>query len=334
MLFILGLYHHIFGLFLYPYIGFTVWWIGIIVGINFFFGLFIRRELKKIKFRREKGEYPETEDSKKSSIQKFIEMMTKENPYHDNISLKMEIVRKSFHLWGILFILAYFGFFFMPPLADMTNRNVIDFINETEWLYNLIWGDVDKYPYKKNDFQAVIDITMFSLIGALFFTIIPDIIRVLWGPEYSFLNFITKPVLRYKEFNSIGPQIYLLVAVSFSYMLFIMGVVHVLVVFTGILIACFSDALAAIFGRFYGKHKVKCVGGDVKSIEGFIAGTSSAFLISLIFLGPVYALMAALIFFLLDYFPTYIADNILNPIVIIVAIHLGIFLFGIPIGWN
>jgi dolichol kinase len=113
-----------------------------------------------------------------------------------------------------------------------------------------------------------------------------------------------------------------------------MGVVHVLVVFTGILIACFSDALAAIFGRFYGKHKVKCVGGDVKSIEGFIAGTSSAFLISLIFLGPVYALMAALIFFLLDYFPTYIADNILNPIVIIVAIHLGIFLFGIPIGWN
>jgi len=333
MFILFGFYHLFFGLFLYPYIGFTVWWIGITVGINLVFGLIIRRELKKIEATHQKGNYSESDSSQKSSLQNFIDMMTQENPYKDNISLKMEAVRKSFHLWGILFILAYFGFFFMPPLADMTNRNVIDFIKETEWLYNIIWGDIDQYPYKKKDFQAVIDITMFALIGALFFTIIPDIIRVLWGPEYSFLNYVTKPVLRNKEINSIGPQIFLLIGVSFSYMLYIMGLVHILVLFTGILIACFSDGLAALIGRFYGKHKVKCIGGDIKSVEGFIAGTSSAFLIGLILLGPIYALFAALIFFLLDFFPTYIADNILNPIVILLGIHLGILLLGIPIGW-
>jgi len=331
---IFGFYHLFFGLFLYPYIGFTVWWIGIILGLNLIFGFFVRRELKNKRLKSKRGDNSESEPSQKSSLQKFIEMMTKENPYQDNISLKMEVFRKSFHLWGILFILAYFGFFFLiPPITDTINRIVIDFIKETEWLYNIIWGDVDKYPYTKKDFQAVIDITMFALIGALFFTIIPDIIRVLWGPEYSFLNFITKPILRNKELNSIGPQIFLLVGVSFSYMLYIAGLVNVLVVFTGILIACFSDALAALVGRFYGKNKVKCIGGNIKSIEGFIAGTSSAFLIGLILLGPIYALYAALIFFLLDYFPTFIADNILNPIVIILAIHLGIFLFGIPVGW-
>ncbi len=334
LLILMGLYHHFFGLFLYPYIGFTVWWIGIILSLNLIFGFIVRGELKKMEVKNQKEDNGETQATRKTSLQKFIVMMTQENPYQDNISLKMEAVRKSFHLWGILFILAYFGFFFILPLADMTNRNVIDFIKETEWLYNIIWGDIDQYPYTKKDFQAVIDITMWALVSALFFTIIPDIIRVVWGPEYSFLNFVTKPVLRNKEHNSIGPQIFLLIGVSFSYMLYIMGLVNVLVVFTGILIACFSDALAAIAGRFYGNHKVKCIGGDIKSVEGFIAGTFSAFLIGLILVGPIYALLAALIFFLLDFFPTYIADNILNPIIIVLAIHFGILLLGIPIGWH
>lgn len=327
LFFLFGLFNFFFELFPYPFTGFTIWWIGITVIINLTFGLIVRKELKKIE------NDSETFHDKKSSLQKFIEKMTRENPYQDNISLKMEAVRKSFHLWGIIFVLAYFGFFFIPPLADMINRNVIDFIKETEWLYNLIWGDINDYPYKKKDFQAVIDITLFALIGALSFTIIPDLIRVLWGPEYSVLNFLTKAILRNKEINTIGPQIFLLTGVAFSYMLYVMGLVHVLIAFTGILIACFSDGLAAVVGRFYGKNKIKCIGGDVKSVEGFIAGTLSAFLIGLILLGPIYALFAALIFFLLDFFPTLIADNLLNPIVVIIGIYIVVFLLGIPIGW-
>jgi dolichol kinase len=245
----------------------------------------------------------------------------------------MEAVRKSFHLAGILILLCFFGFFFIPPLTQMVNENVLSYSQETESLYNILWGDLKDYPYKKRDFQAVIDITAFILIASLVFMIVPDLIRILWGPEYSILNLLTKPVLRNKELNSLGPQIFLLTGIIFSYTLYMIGFVHFLVVFTGISIACFSDGLAAVVGRFYGKHKVHCIGGNVKSIEGFIAGTSSAFIIGLILLGPIYAIFAAFIFFLLDYFPSVIADNILNPILIIIGITVSILLLGLPIGW-
>ena len=108
-----------------------------------------------------------------------------------------------------------------------------------------------------------------------------------------------------------------------------MGLVHILVLTTGILVACFSDALAALIGRRYGKHKVTCIGGDIKSVEGFIAGSGSAFLIGFIILAnPIYALIGAIIFFLLDYFPIIIADNILNPIAITLGIGMAVVLMS------
>jgi dolichol kinase len=328
-----GVYNLFFGIFPHPVDGFMLWWIGIVVIINLTFSLIIRKELKKIGLEQQYKNNFGSESHKKSPLRKFIELMTRENPYQECISLKMEAIRKSFHLSGILMILAFFGFFFIPPLTQMVNQNVIGFINDTKWLYKILWGDPNKYPYKDNDFQSIIGLTMFAIFGSLFFAIIPDIIRVLLGPEYSMLNFLTKSVLRNKEYNSIGPQIFLLIGVSFSYMLFLMGLIHFLVAFTGIVIGCFSDAIAALVGRFYGKNKVKCIGGDIKSVEGFLAGTLSAFIVGLILLGPIYALIAALVFFLLDYFPTVIADNILNPILVILGISIGILFLGLPIGW-
>jgi dolichol kinase len=330
---IFGFYDIIFEYIPYPYTGFLTWWIGIVLGVNLSFSLIISREIKKIQREVQISTNLNNIRLKKSYIRRFIEFNTKQNPYQECISLKMEAVRKSFHLAGILILLCFFGFFFIPPLTQMVNENVLSYSQETESLYNILWGDLKDYPYKKRDFQAVIDITAFILIASLVFMIVPDLIRILWGPEYSILNLLTKPVLRNKELNSLGPQIFLLTGIIFSYTLYMIGFVHFLVVFTGISIACFSDGLAAVVGRFYGKHKVHCIGGNVKSIEGFIAGTSSAFIIGLILLGPIYAIFAAFIFFLLDYFPSVIADNILNPILIIIGITVSILLLGLPIGW-
>lgn len=333
LLFLIGLHNLLFGFFPHPLYGFIIWWIVIIFLINSIFSLTIRKELKKMQLESQIQNVNLLEDHKKSTLRKFIELMTRNNSHHESISLKMEAIRKSFHLFGILILVSFFGFIFIPPLTYIVNYNVVVFIEDTKWLYRILWGDPNEYPYEKEDYNAVIDLTFFALICALFFAIIPDIIRVLWGPEYSMLNFLTKAILRKKEYDSIGPQIFLLIGVIFSYMLFIMKIVHVLVVFTGISIACFSDALAALIGRFYGKRKVKCIGGEIKSVEGFIAGTVSAFIIGCIFLGPIYGLIAALIFFLLDYFPTIIADNILNPILIIIGICIAIIILGFPIGW-
>jgi dolichol kinase len=70
----------------------------------------------------------------------------------------------------------------------------------------------------------------------------------------------------------------------------------------------------------------------MKSFEGFVAGIGSAYLIGLICVGPIYAIISTLIFFIIDYFPTIIADNLLNPILITIGIQLSVVLFGLPIG--
>jgi dolichol kinase len=119
----------------------------------------------------------------------------------------------------------------------------------------------------------------------------------------------------------------------FSYMLYMVGIMHIYVFFAGILIACFSDAAAALIGRKYGKHKIILRSKDTKSVEGFIAGVVVAYIIGLIFVGPIYAIIGAVIFFLTDYFPAVTADNILNPIFIPIGIQLFILLLGLPVGW-
>ncbi|MFX1394536.1 MAG: hypothetical protein ACFFAH_13300 [Promethearchaeota archaeon] len=325
---IFGFYNLLLGFFPFPFNGFMIWWIGIILFFYIGFALIIKNVIKKLDNKE-----LNSDKSKNSRLEKYVLLMIKENPYKQDISIKMETIRKSFHLAGFLFIFAYFGFFFIFPLARIVNDTIIVFINKNEWLYNILWGSIHRYPYSKGDFQAVVSITMFALIGTLIFTITSDIIRVIWGPEFSIYNFLTKAVLRDKEYNASAAHIYLISSIIFSYMLYMIGFVHILSVVAAILIACFSDALAAVIGRKYGKHKVKCFGGEIKSIEGFLAGTGSAFIIGLIVVGPIYALIAALIFFLIDYFPVVIADNILNPIAITIGITASMILLRIPIGW-
>ena len=325
---VFGFYNLFVGFFPFPFMGFMLWWIGMIFIVYIGFALIIKSVVKKLD-----KEKPNSENSKNSILKKYVILMTKENPYKKEISFKMEIVRKSFHLFGILFVLSYFGLFFLFPITRIINDTLIIFFKEYEWFYGLLWGSVQNYPYSKGDFQAVVDLTLFGLIGALVFAIISEFIRIFWGPEYSIFNFLTKAILRDKEYNAFGAHIYLITGIIFSYMLYFIGVVHILTVTVAVLISCFSDALAALIGRKFGNHKVNCIGGDIKSIEGFIAGTGSAFLIALIVLGPIYALIAAIIFFILDFFPTIIADNLLNPILITIGISISIMLLGLPIGW-
>ncbi|MCK4779668.1 MAG: hypothetical protein KAT57_05755, partial [Candidatus Lokiarchaeota archaeon] len=312
------------------YNGFMVWWTGIILLVSFSFFAIIKREVRKMESETEdvnlKGE-------KKPILKRYIERMTKENPYREDITFKMELIRKSFHLMGLLLLLAYFGFFALYPVTLIVSDSVIVLINQIQPAYELIWGPISLFPFISGDFQAIIYLTMMALIGALMFAIISDLIRIIWGPEYSIFNFLTKSMLRNKEINATGPQIYIITGFIFSYMLYMVGILHILAVFSGILIACLSDAAAALIGRRYGKHKVIVRSKDTKSVEGFLAGIVLAYIIGLILVGPIYALIGALIFFLTDYFPIYTADNILNPIFIPLGIQLFINLLGLPVGW-
>jgi dolichol kinase len=329
---VFGYVNSIIRFFPYPYNGFMVWWIGIILFVNLFFSRLIKKQKRKISME----DLDKTlEGGKKPILRRYVLRMTTENPYDsEEITFKMELIRKSFHLTGLLLVLAYFGFFsLLYPVTLIVNDSVIDLIHDIKPAYELLWGDLSLYSYATGDFQAVIGLTMMALIGSLMFALISDLIRIIWGPEYSVFNFLTKSMLRKKEKNAAGPQIYIITGFIFSYMLYMAGILNILAVFTGILIACLSDAAAALIGRSYGKHKVEVRSKDRKTIEGFLAGMIVAYIIGFIIVGPIYALIGAVIFFITDYFPIYTADNILNPIFIPIGIQIFIALLGLPVGW-
>jgi dolichol kinase len=313
-----------------------VWWIGIILLVNLAFVMIIRREKRKMSMEN-LGSILEGE--KKPVLRRYVDRMTKENPYIGEITFKMEVIRKTFHLTGLLIVLAYFGFFsLLYPVTLIVNDSVIELINDIKPVYEIIWGDVSLYPYTAGFTSdivppAVVGLTMMALMGALMFALISDLIRIIWGPEYSVFNFLTKSMLREKERNAAGPQIYIITGFVFSYMLYMAGILNICAYFTGILIACLSDAAAALIGRRYGRHKVQVRSKDKKSIEGFLAGMLVAYIIGLIIVGPIYAIIGAVIFFITDYFPIYTADNILNPIFIPIGLQIFIALLGLPVGW-
>jgi len=327
---IFGYYNSVVGFFTYPYMGFMVWWIGMILVANLIFTTIIRVNIKKMKSEVDNSEVGLKKDS---ILRRYILKMTREDPYKDEIPFKMELIRKSFHLSGFLILIAFFGFLSLPPLTALVNASVKDMIQVFEPIYNFIWGNIADYPFGYGEFQAVVELTMFALIGALAFAIVSDIIRIVWGPEYSMFNFLTKSMLRNKEKNAAGPQIYIITGFIFSYMLYMAGIIHIFVFFAGILIACLSDASAALIGKRYGKHKIILRNEEVKSVEGFVAGVVVAYVIGFVFVGPIYALMGAFIFFLTDYLPAVTADNILNPIFIPIGTQFLVFILGLPIGW-
>ncbi|NVM16139.1 MAG: phosphatidate cytidylyltransferase [Candidatus Lokiarchaeota archaeon] len=325
---IFGYYNSVIGFLTFPWNGFLVWWIGMILIINLIFTTIIRKNIEKMR-REEKSRTNIGETTReKSVLRRYIRRMTKENPYRDEIPFRMEIIRKSFHLSGFLLLVAYYG------VASLVNDGIIVMIHQIEPSYNFLWGDLSTYPFTLEDLRAGVEITMFALIAALAFAIISDIIRIVWGPEYSVFNFLTKSMLRNKEKNAAGPQIYIITGFIFSYMLYMTEIIpDIRVYFAGILIACLSDASAALIGRRFGKHKITLRNNDVKSIEGFIAGVAVAYIIGLVLVGPIYAIMGAIVFFLTDYLPSLTADNILNPIFIPIGIQFLVVLLGLPVGW-
>lgn len=92
------------------------------------------------------------------------------------------------------------------------------------------------------------------------------------------------------------------------------------------LITSLGDAAASLIGKRYGKHKVS--EKSKKTVEGYIAGISSTFLIVIlttnvyhslypINIGTIVAMatMAAFLFWTIDVFAKNVSDNLLNPLI-------------------
>ncbi len=249
---------------------------------------------------------------------------------NEEFSSKHEILRKLFHLAGILVPIGYYWIF---PLINSLIITIIETPGGKAF-YELLWGDSLQYPYLLNELNASGELIYFTLWCVLIFMLVFDFVRIFTKPEYSIFRRLLHTVLREKEVVSVGPQVLLVLGALTSFYGAKLGWYSYEIAVSATLTACIADGLVAVLGKRFGKHKVSIFNNEEKSIEGFIIGFISSYLCSMIIIGPFYALFTAVIFVLLDIFTIPIADNLLNPIFLSLVVWGVSLIFNIPIGWG
>ena len=287
----------------YPLNGVINIWIGIVFGIQAGYYLFIRYKYK--------------EEGNKVNID--------ETTYNGGeLKLQSEFLRKSFHT---VILLVVFCYFFLALMINEFVYNAI-YLADPE-LYLTIWktSEYPLLPTTTGDLQVKMIWTLMFFIAAFLFLIIPDIFRI-YNRKYSLFSGVYKRVIRMKELYAVGPQIYLTLACAFVFLLAVLGFFSPIVAIAGMMIAAFGDAAAALIGRKYGKHKFDTVfqKDERKSYEGLLAGFIVSWVVAFIFVGPIIAIIGALIFSIIDYLNPKIADNVLNPILCTFAMMIPFWL--------
>ncbi len=308
--FVFGTYNYRFGLFFYPFNGFMLFWVAFCFIFLYSFVIFKVLKLKK------RGNtdirllfYADVDEDRKK--------------YLDSLNAKQEFKRKIFHLAVLLLVLSYYGWGGVPA-TTWTNNLVIKFINWLGSIYSSLWGDQNIYPYTVNDPRVLFDLSFFALVALWMDLIIPDFIRVVHGFDYSIYNVVIKSVIQKKEYKALAPHTFLLATISFIFLLLKIGFGTIEYAFVAALCACFGDAIAAIVGKYFGKHKITTLTGTKKSLEGFLSSFIVNFILSMIFVNIWLSLFVCVLFFLVDYITLPVSDNILNPVVIFIGLSLFI----------
>lgn len=176
--------------------------------------------------------------------------------------------------------------------------------------------------------------SIYVFIGSLFIFMFTsaDLIRITnfhylpdWARKWYYISL--EPKSEAYSINSAVPFLLTIFLFMFSPINIIVG--------TSI-VSCLADGVASVVGKAFGKHKFNNFGKfPNKSFEGLFAGMITAFVgVFLVFavfipspdisigLAAVFALVAALVFFVVDAFSVKIADNILNTFLPGFAFHL------------
>jgi dolichol kinase len=223
----------------------------------------------------------------------------------DDLVIKNEIVRKLFHLSGLLIVIAYY--LAAPALVPLLNY----------------------YYHFTNPIYARLVIVLLALLCGTILSLYIDTQRVFFGEEYGVRHI--HALVREKEIRSPTAQTYLLLSSTAAWIVGMLfrpadGNVAIAIPIAAMVMATLADGMAAILGKARGKHKVARPFGQVKSIEGFAAGFVTALVIAILFLFPfkwgwVLAIVASLVFLAVDWISLPIADNVLNPVVITIVLE-------------
>jgi dolichol kinase len=229
-----------------------------------------------------------------------------------------EIKRKSTHLVGLLLIICYF--WISIPVFNLVQQLIIfaDTLNAN------IWGMVSIQIAPSYIPQMI---SIFAIFCAGFLITLPDIFRIFNFRGAIFKNF--SKVMRGKERNAVGPHVCLMIGSLIPMIL----IPNYLISIAGIIIAVFSDAMASLVGRKFGKHKLPFARRTGKTYEGLLGGFLTAFLLPIPVLlwgfnvatSFILALVGAIVVSIIDVITPLVTDNILNPILASFTMY-GIYL--------
>ncbi|MBN1214615.1 MAG: hypothetical protein JXA99_04155 [Candidatus Lokiarchaeota archaeon] len=288
----------------------SVWFITIITPIIIFVILFYQYHY----VTKKKGDVKE-----KRNIDMFIREFDKKHREENSksiYSLKIDIYRKSLHLFPAIFIIFLWVFAI--------------YIWEGIWNINLIWNIsgfqfgrflIITLGYSGILLFATLDYVRLSYIFKKrnIFYLLPDKVS----------NMLQKSLKRNEIFEFTKPVVLIL---SFTPIFFLPFGIFA----AASLIGTIGDGIASIFGLKYGtRHFPK---NSDKTIIGYIAGSIASFVISficvIIFFDNIYifkiiliAVGGALSFFVIDLSNINIDDNILNPL--LSGVIMGLLFFFI-----
>lgn len=197
-------------------------------------------------------------------------------------------------------------------------------------------GDADFGRESWHNLQAVVDggylaaghvVGVICILGLLFLLLPVELVRLQFPQaDYPFKGTITS-LMREKERGSFGAHYYITATLPVAILWLTDDPAHwdrtiyaVLAVFG---VTVFADAASALIGVRYGR--LKFPHNPNKSWMGTWGGTLAAAALALPFTGPIGALAAAGVFFLVDVFapvPFSASDNILNPLGMAIAYSL------------
>ncbi|MHA1791561.1 MAG: hypothetical protein ACTSVI_02885 [Promethearchaeota archaeon] len=290
----------------YPYIGFLSWWsiAWIVISLVYY------AKVRKRRITSQSGSIDVNDEENVAGI-------------NDGLEKHHEWIRKAFHLAGLLLILSYYVV--GPLLAPI----ISDAIIASGDAYTVIWGSLDHVVIFASTKQMGVSLTLFALSATLILVACVDVARVLAGEQYSLINIIEKKagkILREKEKGSPGPQLYITLSALMAWVIgllvdpFINDALNLAV--GAVIIATLADGAAAVIGKNFGKHVIKRPYGQIKTVEGLIAGAITAFLVAWPFTGILYALIGAGLFFMIDLLSPPISDNVINSVILMSVFSL------------
>ncbi|WP_371804023.1 hypothetical protein [Candidatus Lokiarchaeum ossiferum] len=220
--------------------------------------------------------------------------------------------RKSWHF--IAFILLST---FLLLGSINTTKNFVGSRDSAEFrtIIESFWGNSQGEGYLEIAFirhsiplgQTILIMVMYGMVMVL---LVVEITRL-----SNFLHCVfhkeTQKKLLYKEIDTFASYSHFAVGYLASAM-----VLPPMLFLAGLCLAAFADPAASMIGMKFGKKRYSW---NQKSLEGTLGGSLAAFLTMSVFVGPIYSIIGAIVFAVLDLVtpkPVKVSDNLLMPICI------------------